>query len=791
MRTSDLSVSPSESSAAVTAKAGGRRDALAIFLLALLLFNVVPSLNYALHGARNGFVWDDDETIVKNSRLLHLQNLRLLFRHDYFETFQEATYRPAVTLTYFADALFWGKRPAGYHLTNFILHLGVTCLIYALARQSGLGVWPAWFGAAFFAVLPVHAEAVSCVSLREDLLAALFALLSFTLYVRARTKGSLAGQIAPAACFGAALFSKESTLMLPLMLVAYEVFFPRRERSRLAGAVRRGVPFAAVLAAFCIVRFWLMKSGVGVPLRPWKAWTAAISFPGIWLLYMVRMLLPLHLRLEYEIAPGRPLAPATLLCTLLLVLALVGVVALWRRHRRACFWMVWFFIFLGPVSNLWPLYNEVALRYVYLPSAGVCLGVSLLLLHPRRGWQGGRAKLLHVLLAAVLLFNLAAATHYTSLWKDARTLWAYHVQQFPRSEEVRRNLGLGYQQAGQAARDPAFFAKAEHQYKLAFALNPDNVLIHDNLGYLYSLMGNYRGTAEQYEHMILRTFPLAVVPDAYNNLAKAVEQLGDTHLAERLFAFIIQRSPRSMDAFVNFTQLLLTQGRLSEAADLARRAHDLDPYFLRPYVQMAQIMIRSGEPGHLDAAEEALRQALRIAPKSPEVFSRLIGLLNARQRYEEARDRALEATRLPARNISPLGRARMYLHLARSYGGLNQQDRALKAVAESTRLAPDSVEICMKAGLALADLNAYDKAIEQFHAALKLQDDLFDAQRMIAQCYEDLQRPELALDAYRQCLLMAPDEQGRAEIERRIQQLSTRGSNQDTDPPGEQAPDAH
>ena len=76
--------------------------------------------------------WDDGEYVLDNTRVhgLTLENLRLIFTTAYF-----SNYAPLHLLSYAIDFSIWGLSPAGFHLTNIILHGVNSFMVYLLVRR--------------------------------------------------------------------------------------------------------------------------------------------------------------------------------------------------------------------------------------------------------------------------------------------------------------------------------------------------------------------------------------------------------------------------------------------------------------------------------------------------------------------------------------------------------------------------------------------------------------------------------------------------------------------------------
>src|SRR5215510_7679833 len=81
----------------------------------------------ALH---NPFVYDDYHTVIANTSILTLTNLRAIVMHD--------VTRPLVNFTYAVDRVAWGPAPFGFHLTSVLLHVLNVGLFVLFATRAGL-----------------------------------------------------------------------------------------------------------------------------------------------------------------------------------------------------------------------------------------------------------------------------------------------------------------------------------------------------------------------------------------------------------------------------------------------------------------------------------------------------------------------------------------------------------------------------------------------------------------------------------------------------------------------------
>lgn len=270
---------------------------------------------------RNGFVYDDEYTIVKNSLIKSGQHLPQLLQRDYFALSAEQSYRPLVTLSYFLDYAFWVLDPFGYHLTNLLLHLATASVLFMLltaliARGEPGREWRyvPLIACAIFAVHPINSEAVNCISFREDLLCGLLYIGALLVYVRGRWYGlSLV-------LFGFALLSKEMAVTLPAMVVAYDLLLgpPCHEGGRADCRKRLGRygGYIVVLALYAVVAFGVLRGeGLQVGRAPGENLLSA-CFMKLWVVAcdLGSFFIPARLSAEYVVfAPGRMRAAGLLI----------------------------------------------------------------------------------------------------------------------------------------------------------------------------------------------------------------------------------------------------------------------------------------------------------------------------------------------------------------------------------------------------------------------------------------------------------------------------------------------
>jgi Flp pilus assembly protein TadD len=436
----------------------------------VLLLLCVTGLTFG-HALRGTFIWDDVALISGNRFIKDLRYAGRSFTASFWslregEQLERASwanvyYRPLVTLSFMVDYQLWGGRPAGYHLTNLVLHLAVTLLFYlvcgwlmawratgsALARAQAHSPpaahrWVALCAALLFAVHPSRAEAVTWISGRSEVLAALFLLAALALFQRALTARRRLLVWAWAA-YVAAVLCKESALVLAALVPALDWFLvsggDRRRFFRHAGWCH--LPLAVISVAYLAARLILQAHALGP--RPDASLASHLLLVASTLSRYAALLLdPYHPSIQVGAfedlhASASRVVPAVALLLLFLL-------ALWwalRRSRRdLAFALVALAIVVAPVSNVVPLSLHVlaAERFLYLPLAALAVLAAFAL--ERLAWiRAGR--LVGLVLVGVLASSWAVTTSRRSEdYADPLRFWTRERAVNPHNPVVLGNL---------------------------------------------------------------------------------------------------------------------------------------------------------------------------------------------------------------------------------------------------------------------------------------------------------------------------------------------------------------
>jgi len=297
---------------------------------------------------------------------------------------------PVTVATYRVEHAVYGIAPAGYHVTNVLLHALTTVLVFCLALSARLRLLGAVTAAMLFAIHPAVAEPVSWISGRKDLLATLFAVAALLAHLwrpfRIRQPVTYLGTV----LFVLAVFSKPSVVLVPVIAALGDRVF---NRASWRGAAGGALPMA-IVTAIAVVLGAVGQSRVG----------ALADTGGLWawlrtLWYALghqASVLTLTTRptANYVVAEMPPaFSPLVDLMPLAVIaFAVVSLVAL--RERRGLMRFGWALAALAyvPSSGVVPPVRFVADSYLYLVLVGLGLVVGGAL--ERLGEHGRRPRLM-------------------------------------------------------------------------------------------------------------------------------------------------------------------------------------------------------------------------------------------------------------------------------------------------------------------------------------------------------------------------------------------------------------
>jgi tetratricopeptide (TPR) repeat protein len=426
----------------------------------------------------NGFLLlgFDDLLITDNESIRELgwRNLSAMATR-----FEQAHYVPLTMLSLAFDHQIWGLDPRGFHVTNVVLHALAACAAYGFVFGLTGRASASLLAALVFALHPVQMEAVSIAIQRKTVLSGALFFLTLVLYQRWRSTGQWAWYAASLAAFAAAGLAKPMVVTLPLILLLYEHAVAAGQRR-----CRDTLPFFLV-AAPIVAAAVAAHAAVGALHPPHGgSWLAhVLMMSRVTLEQVTALLLPCNLSPIYYYRRDLAFALINWAALAAIVLA-VTYVTLKRRLRPWHFFcLAWFIITLAPESNVIPLAQLRADRFLYLPviALAVLVAVEQSGLGSRGHVRVGRWRVFAVPVVYVAL--LAVLTRQSAgVWKDDVSAWTAVVARHPWSS-------VAHQFLGRALLDRGDLVAAEGSLLRAVVVNPQLPEPHLQLAKIYAAQG--------------------------------------------------------------------------------------------------------------------------------------------------------------------------------------------------------------------------------------------------------------------------------------------------------------
>lgn len=573
---------------------------LPLFVLVLTFAAYAGTLGYQ-------FVYDDTEQIIRNPQLLSWRYApRFFVEHVWGHQNPNPIgnyYRPLFLLWLLVNRMLFGLNPFWWHLTTVGLHLGVTFMVYRLARRLVGEPTTAAIAALLFGLHPVHIEAVAWISGVTEPLMACMLIASFLCYLNQRDGPAHAGRWRAASLlfYSLAMLAKETALVLPLLILAYGWATAGAAaappvaclKDRLIVSARRVSPYLALTVVYLMVRAVVLQ-GLAHPSMHLSLATTVLTWPAVLWFYVKLLIWPLGLSVFYD----TPYVSAPGLRNFLVPLMALTVTAalLWQWSRRTPvvrLAVAWLVLPILPVLNVAVFYDgELAHdRYLYVPS----IGFVILLAVAASRLVAGSAKLLGQPALQVLgVFTLVCVLNQATVTQAV--YWADNLSLYSRGAAIAPNNFLALNNLGSALAKQRKFEEAIDLYLQALERKPLYWSSNCNLAYSYYALGKY-AEAERYLLRAMEIYPRNV--RQYFCLGLIQMKLGRLENAAAMIGHAIELQPQEPDYHYGLGLVLKQQGNLTAAltelnAELIIRP---DHPGVQEEIAVIEAQLRSGSAG--------------------------------------------------------------------------------------------------------------------------------------------------------------------------------------------------
>jgi Flp pilus assembly protein TadD len=659
-------------------------------LICLTLTLVTLAVYYQVHSFKF-IIMDDSVYVCKNPNIqagITFKAVKWAFTTNYAEF-----WHPLTWLSLMLDWQLFGSSSAGFHLTNLIIHIANTLLLFLVLKRMTNALWQSAFVAALFALHPLHIEAVAWVAERKEVLSAFFWILTMWAYLRYVKQSNIFRYFLTMLIFALGLMAKPMLVTLPFVFLLLD-YWPLDRMKRfdwkiIYRLVWEKFPFFILSAIGCAVAFFAEKHGgmvasfVTLSLK-YRIYNAFISY----IEYIKKMIWPVKLAIIYP-HPGLSVSVlyAVISAILLLVVTIFILGFAGKRKYLVTGWF-WYLGTLLPVIGLIQVgTHAMADRYSYITLTGLFIIIAWGLPELIVKWSHRKFILWNSSL--IVLSALAVCTYLQAqYWKDTITvfqhalavtnynynahflmtkelleqgrideaIWhnAQALQIKPDYIDALNGMGVALHEAGRVD-------EAVVYYKKAIEIDPHTYEANANLGFVLASKGKFAEAARHYEiametmdtpsvhrnyaqalfnlgrfqesvaqyHKVLLTMPGD--PNVINELGYVLAHSGKFDEAITRYNEALRISPDSIDIHLNLGTALTSSGKFEEAKKEYEKILFLQPQNAVAHNDFGVVLYRLGK---LDDAISHFQQAVQINPQYTDAKNNLKAVLAEKQKTQ-------------------------------------------------------------------------------------------------------------------------------------------------------------
>ena len=661
-----------------------------------------------------------------------------------------ANWHPLTWFSHMLDVQMYGLNPGPHHVTNVILHIANTLLLFGLLYQMTEALYRSAFVAALFAVHPLHVQSVAWLAERKDLLSTLFWILTLWAYNKYVRQPRLRTYLLMFTLFALGLMAKPMLVTLPFVLLLLD-FWPlnrinfdgetgkrgaRTEQASLLQLVYEKLPLFALTVSSSLVTFVVQRRGGAtagfdaLPLSHRLA-NALTSY----VLYIRNMLWPSQLGAFYpysEQMSGWWIAAG-------LVLIAVSLLAIRVGGGYLLVGWLWYLGTLVPVIGFVQIgAQSIADRYTYVPLIGLFLiaawGIPSVFARLRYSSPTLAAVGTLIILACMLM-----ARNQLQYWKSSRTLWEHTLEVTTGNYLAHNNLGtaLMLDEGGMNEAIPHFLE--------ALQIKPNYVMAQVNLG-LSMVKSGKREEGIRYYTAALQIEPQSV--RAHTELANALADLGKVDEAIAHYNDALRADPGYAEAHNNLGSVLANQGKFDDAIAHYSEALRIKADYPEAHYNFGALLANLGRD---DQSIAHYSEALRLKSGYAEAHNGLGLALSSQGKLDEAINQYSEALRIKPEYAA--AHNNIGVALARQ----GRIDEALHHFSESVRINPGLADAHNNLGSALANRGDLSEAIREYSTALQISPDYTDARLNLGAVLSKTGKIGEAIHQFSEILRVEPD----------------------------------
>jgi protein O-mannosyl-transferase len=389
-----------------------------IAILSFLLYGHVVFFSEYTH-------YDDHFLIVDNyPKIDELSDIKQQFFEDVGHQGQGGSlYRPMLNVSFILGTQISGIDLWGHFLINVLLHTGSCLLLFVLLLNLGVSKYTSFISSVVFTIHPALTQSIAWISGRNDSLLAIFILLCFISFLKFLLTSSYKWYFSHLLFFAFALFTKETTIVFPILLLfyIYSIYKGKSNTIQIIGLIAAWI---IVFANWYILRIAAQITPISYPLRIIKN---IISDLWIAFFYFGKIFWPVDLTFA-PLSPDISILPGILSVLFLLIIIICSKNRDWKM---ILFGILWFGLLLVPTFTYQTNKVDFHIPYyehrLYVPMIGIVILLSSLTFKKK---ISELKKYIPFLLGIILFLGLKSYYH-TFHFRSFITLRQYSAESSP------------------------------------------------------------------------------------------------------------------------------------------------------------------------------------------------------------------------------------------------------------------------------------------------------------------------------------------------------------------------
>jgi len=520
-----------------------------------------------------------------------------------FTSFYASNWHPVTWLSYMLDYQLYGIKPAGYHLTNLILHLLNALLLFLLLRSMTGAFWRSALVAALFALHPMHVESVAWVSERKDVLSAFFMFTAFLCYSSfVHNRRNIGFYVATFLFFVLGLMAKPMIVTFPFVLLLCD-FWPFRRfglnadqenirtaqphANRFIPVLLEKIPFFLLSLFSCVITLYAQRAG-GAIVKANELSFFLRSENSIFsvLRYVQKMLWPSNLGFFYPVSMHpSPLWKVSLALITIVLISIVAMVRMKKQPYLLVGWL-WFLGTLAPVIGLVQVGSQaLADRYGYIPLIGLFIIIAWFLHDISRHSRLSRITALSCSCAVLVILMLQTRVQ-AGFWKNDLVLSEHALS-------LDKNNFLAWSMKGHFLYASGDYDNALRCYAQSLSLCPTQVPPRMNIGCMLLSQGRTRESIAVFKELFAID---SMYSPAYLNCGKAYALLRNNDSAILCFSRALAIEPLSSPALYDLGRLYEAKEDFQKSMGYFLRACRVNPNDPGVFFELGNCCLKSKRP---------------------------------------------------------------------------------------------------------------------------------------------------------------------------------------------------